>query len=85
MPVAFEFLGDYKLVFVPHTYNIRLDFFVLPLELIFPYYNLMSRQYVTPSWVGERTENQPDPGTVLFVRVVETVLGADLTNPGSTL
>jgi dihydroxyacetone kinase-like protein len=37
------------------------------------------------SWVGERTENQPDPGTVLFVRVVETVLGADFTDPGSTL
>ena len=37
------------------------------------------------SWVGERTENQPDPGTVLFVRVVETVLGAEYTDPGSTL
>lgn len=37
------------------------------------------------SWVGERTENQPDPGTVLFVRVVETVLGAPYSEPGSSL
>ena len=27
------------------------------------------------SWVGERTEGQPDPGTVLFVQVVEAILG----------
>jgi dihydroxyacetone kinase-like protein len=37
------------------------------------------------SWVGERTENQPDPGTVLFVRVVETVLGAPYSEQGSSL
>ena len=37
------------------------------------------------SWVGERTENQPDPGTVLFVQLVEVVLGADFSEPGSTL
>ncbi len=37
------------------------------------------------SWVGERTENQPDPGTVLFVRVVETALGADHSEPGGSL
>jgi dihydroxyacetone kinase len=37
------------------------------------------------SWVGERTENQPDPGTVLLVRVMETVLGFEYTEPGSTL
>jgi dihydroxyacetone kinase-like protein len=37
------------------------------------------------SWVGERTENQPDPGTVLLVSVMEAVLGAEHTEPGSTL
>jgi phosphoenolpyruvate---glycerone phosphotransferase subunit DhaL len=37
------------------------------------------------SWVGERTENQPDPGTVLFVQLVEVVLGVDFSEPGSTL
>ncbi len=37
------------------------------------------------AWVGERTENQPDPGSVLVVYLVETVAGADHTAPGSTL
>jgi dihydroxyacetone kinase len=37
------------------------------------------------AWVGERTENQPDPGTVLFVEVLEAVLDADHTVPGSTI
>lgn len=37
------------------------------------------------SWVGERTENQPDPGTVLFVQLVEVILGAEFSEPGSTL
>lgn len=37
------------------------------------------------SWVGERTENQPDPGAVLFVQLVEVALGADFSAPGSTL
>ena len=36
------------------------------------------------SWVGERTENQPDPGTVLLVSVMEALLGAKPTEPGST-
>jgi dihydroxyacetone kinase-like protein len=27
------------------------------------------------AWVGERTENQPDPGTVLFVNILEAALG----------
>jgi len=27
------------------------------------------------AWVGERTENQPDPGTVLFVNVLEAAIG----------
>ena len=36
------------------------------------------------SWVGERTENQPDPGTVLFVRMVEAALGAEYSEVGST-
>ena len=27
------------------------------------------------SWVGERTEGQPDPGMVLFVQVIEAILG----------
>lgn len=36
------------------------------------------------AWVGERTENQPDPGAVLFVRVTETVLGTEHTEPGSS-
>ena len=37
------------------------------------------------AWVGERTENQPDPGTVLVVYLLETVAGIDRTAPGSTL
>jgi len=37
------------------------------------------------AWVGERSENQPDPGTVLFVQVIETILGAEYSEPGSTL
>jgi phosphoenolpyruvate---glycerone phosphotransferase subunit DhaL len=28
------------------------------------------------AWVGERTENQPDPGTVLFVEVLEAIWGS---------
>lgn len=36
------------------------------------------------NWVGERTEGQPDPGTVLFVGVLEAVLGAEASKPGST-
>jgi phosphoenolpyruvate---glycerone phosphotransferase subunit DhaL len=36
------------------------------------------------SWVGERTENQPDPGTVLVVQWFEAILGADYSAPGST-
>ena len=36
------------------------------------------------SWVGERTEGQPDPGTVLFVQVVEAILGVAHSDPGST-
>lgn len=37
------------------------------------------------NWVGERTEHQPDPGTVLFVGALEAVLGAETTEAGSTL
>lgn len=36
------------------------------------------------SWVGERTRNQPDPGTVALVQVMESVLGAEYSRPGST-
>ncbi|GEM87974.1 DAK2 domain-containing protein [Meiothermus granaticius] len=36
------------------------------------------------NWVGERTEGQPDPGTVLFVAALEAVLGAEPSEPGST-
>ena len=36
------------------------------------------------SWVGERTEGQPDPGTVLFVQVLEAALGTEYSEPGST-
>lgn len=36
------------------------------------------------AWVGERTEGQPDPGTVLFVRILEALLEADYSEPGST-
>ncbi|MGI8747865.1 MAG: DAK2 domain-containing protein [Deinococcus sp.] len=36
-------------------------------------------------WVGERSEGQPDPGTVLFVGALEAVLGADFSEPGSIL
>ena len=37
------------------------------------------------NWVGERTEGQADPGTVLFVSALEAVLEADPSEPGSTL
>jgi dihydroxyacetone kinase len=37
------------------------------------------------AWVGERTENQPDPGSVLVVHLLETVAGLEHTAPGSTL
>jgi len=37
------------------------------------------------SWVGERTEGQPDPGTVMFVQVLEAALRVPYTEPGSTL
>lgn len=36
------------------------------------------------AWVGERTENQPDPGSVLVVYLLETVAGVEHTEPGST-
>jgi dihydroxyacetone kinase len=36
------------------------------------------------AWVGERTAGQPDPGTVLFVQMVEAALGAEYSEPGST-
>lgn len=37
------------------------------------------------AWVGERTENQPDPGTVLLVEIIEAVLEAKHSQPGSTI
>lgn len=37
------------------------------------------------NWVGERTEGQPDPGTVLFVAALEAVLQQPYSQPGSTL
>lgn len=37
------------------------------------------------AWVGERTENQPDPGSVLVVYLLEAVAGMAHTEPGSTL
>jgi dihydroxyacetone kinase len=37
------------------------------------------------NWVGERTEGQVDPGTVLFVSALEAMLNADFSEPGSTL
>jgi dihydroxyacetone kinase len=36
------------------------------------------------SWVGERTEGQPDPGTVLLVQILEAVVGTAHTEPGSS-
>ena len=36
------------------------------------------------SWVGERTANNPDPGTVLVAQVMESVLGVEYSEPGST-
>jgi dihydroxyacetone kinase len=33
------------------------------------------------SWVGERTRNQPDPGSVLVVQIFEAILEADYTLP----
>jgi dihydroxyacetone kinase-like protein len=35
------------------------------------------------AWVGERTENQPDPGTVLLVNVLEATLGAEYSPIGA--
>lgn len=37
------------------------------------------------SWIGERTQNRPDPGTVLFVQLLEAVLRTPSSEPGSTL
>lgn len=37
------------------------------------------------SWVGERTEGQPDPGTVLLVQALEALLGTAYSEPGSSL
>ncbi len=37
------------------------------------------------AWVGERTENQPDPGTVLVVAIIEAVLETEYSEPGSTI
>ncbi len=36
------------------------------------------------AWVGDRTAGLPDPGTVLLVSVVEALMGAEQTQPGST-
>jgi dihydroxyacetone kinase-like protein len=36
------------------------------------------------SWVGERTEGKPDPGTVLLVQILEAVVGAPYTEPRSS-
>lgn len=36
------------------------------------------------AWVGERTEGQPDPGTVLLVWILEALLGVEFSQPGST-
>ncbi len=36
------------------------------------------------NWVGERTQGQPDPGTVLLVGALEAVLGVEASEPGST-
>jgi dihydroxyacetone kinase len=35
------------------------------------------------SWVGERTENQPDPGAVLCVEILEAVVGGDAAPSGT--
>jgi len=53
LPVAFD-LGDDNLVFAPHNYaeSIGPSFDGL-LELMFLYYNTMSRLYGTPLWIGE--------------------------------
>jgi dihydroxyacetone kinase-like protein len=37
------------------------------------------------AWVGERTENQPDPGTVLLVAIIEAVLEVEISQSGSTI
>jgi dihydroxyacetone kinase len=36
------------------------------------------------AWVGDRTAGLPDPGTVLLVSVVEALMGAEQSQPGST-
>jgi phosphoenolpyruvate---glycerone phosphotransferase subunit DhaL len=37
------------------------------------------------NWVGERTEGKADPGTVLFVGVLEAILNVEASEPGSRL
>jgi len=37
------------------------------------------------AWVGERSEGQPDPGTVLLVQALEALLDEPYSDPGSTL
>jgi phosphoenolpyruvate---glycerone phosphotransferase subunit DhaL len=37
------------------------------------------------AWVGERTENHPDPGSVFIVQILEILAGVDPSEPGSTL
>ncbi len=37
------------------------------------------------AWVGERTENQPDPGTVLVVQMLEAVTGEAHSAIGSSI
>ncbi len=36
------------------------------------------------AWVGERTQDQPDPGTVLVVQMLETVAGQPYSEIGSS-
>lgn len=35
------------------------------------------------SWVGERTAGHPDPGTVMLVQILETLMGAEYSQPGT--
>ena len=36
------------------------------------------------AWVGERTRNQPDPGSVLVVQILEAILETDYSLPPGT-
>ena len=71
-PLAFD-LGDENIVFAPHNYaeSIGPSFDGL-LELMFLYYNAMSRLYQSPIWVGEYNKfSDPETSDAWLTRYSE--------------